>query len=137
MTRQNAGFASTLMGGVLTLLGLAVLMEAALKLTSGSHPEPLVMGWIGLLALVVNVGCLRLLLKHRDHDINTNSACSRNDIIANGAVLASTGAVAYFGATWPGAARLTKKSAERFPPQSKQATLWRLVGFFAHPGRRI
>ncbi|MEO6599329.1 MAG: cation transporter [Polyangiaceae bacterium] len=100
---RSKAMATLLKGSVLTLLGLAVLVEAALKLTSASRPEPLVMGWIGGLALAVNVGCLLLLVKYRDHDINMSSAwiCSRNDIIANGAVLASAGSVAHFGATWP------------------------------------
>jgi Co/Zn/Cd efflux system component len=58
---------------------------------------------IGLLALVVNVGCLLMLLRYRHEDINMESAwiCSRNDIIANVSVLLAAGAVALTGSPWP------------------------------------
>lgn len=92
-----------LKGGVLTVLGLAVLTEAAFKVAQGARPEALTIGWVGAAALIVNVGCLLLLLRHRHHDINMKSAwiCSRNDIIANVSVLLSAGAVSVFGSAWP------------------------------------
>jgi Co/Zn/Cd efflux system component len=92
-----------LKGGVLTFLGLGVLAEAAFKLARGTRPEALTIGWVGLLALAVNIACLLLLLRHRHHDINMESAwtCSRNDIIANVSVLLAAGAVAVFGSAWP------------------------------------
>jgi len=55
----------------------------------GTTPE--VHPGVGLLALVANLGCLFLLTRHRDDNINMASVwlCSRNDIIANTAVLAA------------------------------------------------
>jgi Co/Zn/Cd efflux system component len=92
-----------LKGCVLTFLGLGVLAEAAFKLARGTRPEALTIGWVGLLALAVNIACLLLLLRHRHHDINMASAwtCSRNDIIANVSVLLAAAAVATWGSAWP------------------------------------
>jgi Co/Zn/Cd efflux system component len=61
------------------------------------------MGSIGLLALVANIACLALLWRHRADDINMSSVwlCSRNDIIANVAVLLAAGAVWWSASPWP------------------------------------
>lgn len=59
---------------------------------------------IGVVALTANVTCLLLLLlRHRADDINMSSAwiCSRNDIIASVAVVASAIAVATLDSRWP------------------------------------
>lgn len=92
-----------LKGGVLLLLGLLVLAEAVGKLVSGAEPHAEVIGAVAALALAVNTGCLLLLLRYRQQDINMRSAyiCSRNDIIANLAVLGAGGLVGYFGSAWP------------------------------------
>jgi Co/Zn/Cd efflux system component len=92
-----------LKGGVLLLFGALVLAEAVGKSFSGAEPRAEVIGSVGALALAVNTGCLLLLLRYRQHDINMRSAyiCSRNDIIANLAVLGAGGLVAYFGTAWP------------------------------------
>jgi Co/Zn/Cd efflux system component len=92
-----------LKGGVLLLFGALVLAEAVGKLVSGAEPRAELIGSVGALALAVNTGCLLLLLRYRQQDINMRSAyiCSRNDIIANLAVLGAGGLVAYFGTAWP------------------------------------
>ena len=58
---------------------------------------------IGALALVANAYCFSLLWRHRTDDINLRSTwlCSRNDLIANGAVLVAAGLVAWFESLWP------------------------------------
>ena len=47
--------------------------------------------------------CFLLLYRHRSDDLNMRSTwlCSRNDIIANVAVLAAAVAVGIFNAAWP------------------------------------
>jgi len=58
---------------------------------------------IGTLALVANAYCFSLLWRHRADDINLRSTwlCSRNDLIANGAVLIAAGLVAWSESLWP------------------------------------
>lgn len=95
--------AALLKGSVMVLLGLGVLVEAAVQARNGVIPHAPTMGAIGLLALVANTGCLLLLVRHRRDDINMRSAwiCSRNDIIANLAVLGAALTVRVLGSFWP------------------------------------
>ncbi len=92
-----------LKGGMLAFFGILVLADAGQKIVTGAAPHAEIIGWVGLLALAVNVGCLLLLMRHRDQDINMKSAwvCSRNDIISNVAVIAAGFAVGYFHSPWP------------------------------------
>ena len=61
------------------------------------------MGIVGALALAANVGCALMLYFHRDGDANRQSVwiCSRNDAIANIAVLAAALGVFGTGTGWP------------------------------------
>ena len=61
------------------------------------------MGMIGVAVLLANSICFLLLYKHRADDLNMRSTwlCSRNDLIANCAVLAAAAAVNVFGSQWP------------------------------------
>ena len=53
------------------------------------------MSEIGILALIANLICFLLLIRHRNDNINMSSVwlCSRNDIIANTSVLLTAGLV--------------------------------------------
>lgn len=66
-------------------------------------PDWATMGKVGFLALVANAACLALLYASRDGDANMRSVwiCSRNDVIANSAVLAATFGVFGAGRGWP------------------------------------
>lgn len=57
----------------------------------------------GSLAVGANLTCLGLLYRHRTQDVNMSSTfeCSRNDVIANVAVLLAAGGVSVFNAGWP------------------------------------
>jgi cation diffusion facilitator family transporter len=95
--------ASILKGTVMALFGVVVLVEAGPKAISQVVPHAETMGIVGALALAANVGCLVLLLRHRRDDINMKSAwtCSRNDIIANVALIGAAIAVGQSGSWWP------------------------------------
>lgn len=95
--------ASLIKGATMAAFGLWVLGSAAYRALVGSEPEPAVMGGIGLLALVVNVAVAVLLFAHRGGDSNKTSIwlCSRNDAIANLAVIAAAGGVLATGSRWP------------------------------------
>jgi Co/Zn/Cd efflux system component len=92
-----------LKGGVMAAFGAGVLVEVALKLARGLVPAVEIMTGVGLLALAANGGTLLVLWRRRADDINMRSAwlCSRNDVIANAAVLLAAGGVALTGSAWP------------------------------------
>jgi Co/Zn/Cd efflux system component len=92
-----------LKGGVMAAFGAGVLVEVALKLAHGLVPTVEIMTGVGLLALAANGGTLLVLWRRRADDVNMRSAwlCSRNDVIANAAVLLAAGGVALTGSAWP------------------------------------
>jgi cation diffusion facilitator family transporter len=100
--RQKA-LSAYLKGIVMAAFGLLVVAQAGYRAFHPQPPELHIMGSIGLLALVANIACLALLWRHRADDINMSSVwlCSRNDIIANVAVLLAAGAVWWSASPWP------------------------------------
>ena len=100
--RWRAG--SALIKGLLMLaFGIGVLVDAALKLQAGSIPVVPAMAGVGALALAANTICFALLWKHRTSDINFRSTwlCSRNDLVANSAVIMAAFFVARLQSVWP------------------------------------
>ncbi|MDH3598106.1 MAG: cation diffusion facilitator family transporter [Candidatus Tectomicrobia bacterium] len=100
--RWRAGAALT-KGVIMAAFGAGVIIEAGLKVATGVVPQGSLMGMFGTLALVANVSCLVLLMRHRSDDLNMRSTwlCSRNDVIANGGVLLAAAGVAVTGTAWP------------------------------------
>lgn len=98
--RAGAAFSK---GLVMAVFGIAVLVEAGLRLRAGVPPSASAMAGVGALALAANTYCFALLWRHRADDINLRSTwlCSRNDLIANTAVLAAAGLVVWSGSLWP------------------------------------
>lgn len=95
--------AALLKGLSLGALGLWVAGQTAWNAIAQTVPEAEVMGVVGSLALLANVGCALMLYVHRKGDANRQSVwiCSRNDAIANLAVLAAAGGVFGTGTGWP------------------------------------
>lgn len=95
--------AALVKGGIMAAFGVGVLLEAFLRIATGVPPMVPVMATIGTLALLANGFCFSLLWRHRGDDINLRSTwlCSRNDLIANAAVLGAAAAVAWSGSLWP------------------------------------
>ena len=92
-----------LKGTAMALYGVAVLAYAAWRAWLGVPPEALTMGLVGLMALAVNAGVAALLFRFREGDANMRSVwlCTRNDVIANLAVLAAAAGVFGTGSVWP------------------------------------
>lgn len=92
-----------LKGSAMSAYGVAVLAYAAWRAWLGAPPEPLTMGVVGFLALLVNVGVALLLFRYRNGDANMRSVwlCTRNDVIANLAVLAAAAGVFSTASVWP------------------------------------
>jgi len=88
---------------VMGLFGLFVLGQLAYKLAHPQVPVVEAMGIVGALALVANGVCFALLWRHRAEDINMRSVwlCSRNDVVANAAVLLAAWAVWALESPWP------------------------------------
>jgi len=95
--------AAMLKGWAMFLLGLGVLGQAVYKMLVPELPHYPTIGLVGALALAGNAVCLWLLWRHRAEDINMHSVwlCSRNDIVANVAVLGAGAAVWALHSRWP------------------------------------
>lgn len=91
-------------GLFLGALGLGVLGTAAWRAFNAVPPEADLMGGIGVAALVVNVTAALVLARFREGgDANARAIWlfSRNDALANVAVIAAAGLVAWTGSAWP------------------------------------
>ena len=99
--RWRAG-AAMLKGLAMTGFGLWVAGTTVVYLLRGTVPDFTVMGSIGLLALATNVISAGLLYRRRDGDTNMRSVwlCSRNDAIANIAVIIAVSGVWAPGSGW-------------------------------------
>jgi cation diffusion facilitator family transporter len=95
--------AALLKGVIMAGFAGGVLVEAATKLVRGLTPDADVMWTVAGLALLANGAVLGLLWRHRADDLNLRSAwlCSRNDVLANGAVLLAALGVRLTGSAWP------------------------------------
>lgn len=83
--------------------GIFVLGRALWGALNGEPPQPLTMGAVAALALVVNVGVAWMLYRYRHGDANMRSVwlCSRNDAFGNVAVALAALGVFGTGAAWP------------------------------------
>jgi Co/Zn/Cd efflux system component len=91
-------------GLFLGALGLGVLGTAVWRAFNAVPPEADIMGSIGVAALVVNVAAALVLARFRGGgDANARAIWlfSRNDALANVAVIAAAGLVALTGSAWP------------------------------------
>jgi Co/Zn/Cd efflux system component len=92
-----------LKGAAMSLYGVAVLAYAGWRAWLGVPPEPITMGVVGVLALAVNFSVAAMLYRFREGDANMRSVwlCTRNDVIANLAVLIAAAGVLGTGTIWP------------------------------------
>ncbi|MDX1376639.1 MAG: cation transporter [Burkholderiales bacterium] len=83
--------------------GIGVLAYAGWRAMLGVPPEPITMGVVALAALGVNCGVALLLYRFREGDANMRAVwlCTRNDVIANCAVIAAAVGVFGTGSLWP------------------------------------
>ena len=100
--RWRAG-AALVKGGSMGLFGLWVIGNVVWHAYHGTVPGWATMGVVGAAALAANAVCLVLLYAWRNGDANMRSVwiCSRNDVLANVAVLAAALGVFGTGTGWP------------------------------------
>jgi Co/Zn/Cd efflux system component len=95
--------AALLKGGIMGLFGFWVAASTVHHAITATVPHPEMMGGIGLLALAVNLAVAGLLYRYRVADSQAMSVwlCTRNDCIANIAVIAAGAGVWASGTPWP------------------------------------
>ena len=95
--------AARIKGVSLLVMGVIVLGNSVWALLQGNAPQGQMMMGVAGLALAANVVSALLLMRHRQGDANIRSVwlCSRNDAIANLAVLLSGALVVWQGSRWP------------------------------------
>lgn len=67
------------------ILGVFVLIDITRRVILGSEPESLLMMSVGIIALIANMICLRLISKHKTGEVHMRASWvfSKNDVIAN------------------------------------------------------
>ena len=95
--------ASMLKGATMGALGVYVLGLALYKAFVLGVPSAMIMGTVGVVALVANIICAALLYGYRNGDSNRRSVwiCSRNDAIGNIAVVLAASGVFLTATPWP------------------------------------
>ena len=100
---KTRSIASLIKGLTMCLFSLWVFADIFINLSHDTFPKSEIMGWTGVLALIVNLGVVFILYKFRDGDSNMQSVwiCSRNDAIGNLAVILGAITVGYFNSNLP------------------------------------
>lgn len=96
-------YAALVKGATMALFGLAVWIRGLWVMQSGTAPEAITMGSVGLLALIANISVAIVLFRYRTGDADMRSVwlCSRNDAIGNIAVMIAAAGVFGTGSAWP------------------------------------
>ncbi|MBN9086300.1 MAG: cation transporter [Reyranella sp.] len=100
--KARAGTA-LLQGVFLAALGIGVLLATAYRVFVLRQPEAELMGIFGAIGLIVNLTAAAVLVPHRHGDANVRAIWlfSRNDAIANVAVVVAAALVAWTRTPWP------------------------------------
>jgi Co/Zn/Cd efflux system component len=95
--------AALIKGITMALYGTFVIAKTAWAAVYGITPEAYLMGAIGVLALIANLGVAVMLYRFRQGDANMRSVwlCSRNDAIVNVAIILAAAGVLGSGTRWP------------------------------------
>ena len=95
--------AALLKGAVMALFGLWVAASTVHHAIAATVPHGEMMSGVGLLALAANLSVAALLYRYRATDSQALSVwlCTRNDCIANIAVMAAGVGVWFSGTPWP------------------------------------
>lgn len=100
--RWRAG-AAFVKGLIQLAFGLGLIVAIIASLLDEPRPIGLAMMGVAGIALIGNLICFGLLMKHRGEDINMRSVwlCSRNDVIGNIGVIISGALVIALDSFWP------------------------------------
>ena len=98
LAKNHAAFLS----GIMQIsLGLIVIVDVVRRFVFGSEPDSMMMIVVGMIALIANIVCLKLLSSYRDGEVHMRASWifSKNDVIANIGIIVS-GVIVF----WTGAA---------------------------------
>ncbi len=100
--RWRAG-AAMIKGLAMGGFGTWVMATTVYHMTQGTLPDFAIMGGVGALALFANIVSVGLLYRFRQGDSNMRSVwlCSRNDVVANIAVILAASGVWASATGWP------------------------------------
>lgn len=92
-----------LKGLSLAAMGIWVLGSTIYSVFYTAEPAALIMGSVGMAALIANLISVLLLMRYKDGDANVRSVwlCSRNDAIGNVMVMLAASGVWASGTGWP------------------------------------
>ena len=104
-TVRNRARLGMVLAAILLIPGIATLWTAWEKFSLPVAPSPLVLSLTGLGALVVNLSCATMLVRHRASGGSLTRAAflsSRNDVFANVAIVAAGAVTAsLWHSAWP------------------------------------
>jgi len=95
--------AALLSGWFQAALGFMILIDIFRRIIVGSEPVSAYMMGVGLIALIANIICLRLIEAHKEGEVHMRASWifSKNDVIANLGVIVGGILVWMFGSRWP------------------------------------
>ncbi|MCK5336412.1 MAG: cation transporter [Gammaproteobacteria bacterium] len=95
--------AASISGVLQIILGLMVIIDVLRRYLYGSEPDSSLMIVVGMVALVANLICLKLLSRHRDGEVHMRASWifSKNDVIANIGIILSGIIVYWSGQSLP------------------------------------
>lgn len=84
-------------------LAVSVIVDVGRRFIFGSEPESVLILWMGSIALVANLVCLRLIAAHRRGEVHMRASWifSKNDVLANLGVIVAGLLVRFTGTRWP------------------------------------
>lgn len=90
-------YAASMSGVLQIILGLMVIADVLRRYFYGSEPDSGLMIIVGVIALMANLVCLKLLSRHRDGEVHMRASWifSKNDVIANIGIILS-GIIVYW-----------------------------------------
>jgi Co/Zn/Cd efflux system component len=94
----------TLLAGILLIPGLATLWAVWQKFLTPVPPSPLALSFTGVGAMLVNLVCALMLARYRTHGGSLTRAAflsSRNDVLANVAIIGAGLVTALTLSVWP------------------------------------
>lgn len=95
--------AALISGWFQLILGLLILSDILRRILLGSEPVSFLMIGVGLVALIANIICLKLIEEHRHGEVHMRASWifSKNDVIANTGVILAGILVWLFDNRWP------------------------------------
>jgi len=95
--------AALISGWFQLILGLLILSDILRRVIVGSEPVSFLMMTVGLIALIANLVCLKLIEEHRHGEVHMRASWifSKNDVIANTGVILGGFMVWLFETRWP------------------------------------